>query len=415
MTVDEAVAIALQHGFTVRLAQSQVARQRAVVNETRGNLGPRATVGANYTRFDQAGTSSFGGQTFQTSPIDSKTVTAQVAMPLFSPALSATARAAQDQLRATEQTFSASANDIKLAARQAFFQVLRAQRQVIVQQQALADAQDQLKNTQLLEKGGVAARVDVLRSQAQVQQSQADLITAQNNLDIANANFNATLARPIDAPVQLVDIDQLPPKPADEGQLRSAAQAQRPEAKAILFRRKSLENVRKAQAAGLLPSLNATLNYSRNLDPFRGQRATNASGTLLLSWPIFDSGVTHARVEEVRQDEIQAGIQYDQLLESISQEVRQAMANLENSSQRLSVAEQQVTVADENLRLARLRYQAGEGILLQVTDAETQLTQARTSLVAAKYDYLNAYSQLQRALGADNVTAPAAPGKEQTK
>ena len=51
-----------------------------------------------------------------------------------------------------------------------------------------------------------------------------------------------------------------------------------------------------------------------------------------------------------------------------------------------------------------LRDKVGEGIALQVVDAQTELTRARNGLISARYDYLKAYAALQRAVGTDRFT-----------
>jgi outer membrane protein len=419
LTVDQAVQIALQNGYSVLIAQTRVDRQQGVVSEAKGRLGPQATIGGAYTRFDRQGTSTFGSQTIVTSPIDSKSASASASIPIdINGNLHHQVGAAKANLLASKEDFVAAGNNIKLDTRSAFFSVLRAQKFVEVQQQAVKDAQEQLANTELLEKGGVAAHVDTLRVQSLVQQSQSDLIAAQNALAIANANFNAVLARPIDTPVEVIDVTSLPTQPSDEAKLRTGAHARRPEAKALLNARKALQELRRSAETGLLPTLNFSVNYSRSFNTGAFAQPYTLDGQLTLGWPIFDSGITKARVKEAKQDEEQARIQYDQTLEGISQEVRQAMANLTDASQRLDSATKQVQYTEENLRLARLRYQAGEGILLQVTDAETLLTQARNQEVSARYDYLAAYSQLQHAVGTDDVPAAeseAAPAPKEIK
>jgi outer membrane protein TolC len=63
-----------------------------------------------------------------------------------------------------------------------------------------------------------------------------------------------------------------------------------------------------------------------------------------------------------------------------------------------------VALAQEVFRLAQVRRDAGEGTYVEIIDAETDLTRARNGLVSARYDYLTAYAQLQRALGRDDVS-----------
>ena len=69
----------------------------------------------------------------------------------------------------------------------------------------------------------------------------------------------------------------------------------------------------------------------RDIDPLPTQRESTTVGTLQVNWPIFDSGLTRARVRQVRQDEEQAALQQQQIELGISLEVRQAVANLQNA------------------------------------------------------------------------------------
>ena len=61
--------------------------------------------------------------------------------------------------------------------------------------------------------------------------------------------------------------------------------------------------------------------------------------------------------------------------------------------------------AEEALREANARFDAGTGTQLDVLDAETSLTQARTTQVQALHDYATARAKLERAIGAE--LAPA--------
>ncbi len=72
----------------------------------------------------------------------------------------------------------------------------------------------------------------------------------------------------------------------------------------------------------------------------------------------------------------------------------------------MDVAQKQVDQAKEQYRLAVVRANAGEGITLDVTNAQTQLTTAETGLVNARYAYLIAYAALQRAIDQDGAKVP---------
>jgi outer membrane protein TolC len=90
---------------------------------------------------------------------------------------------------------------------------------------------------------------------------------------------------------------------------------------------------------------------------------------------------------------------------NISQEVRAALTNMANAMARQKSAIEQDELAKEVVRIARIRRDAGEGTVLEIIDAETQWTTAQNNLVNAMYDYYGAYSDLQRAVGADDIEA----------
>jgi outer membrane protein TolC len=79
--------------------------------------------------------------------------------------------------------------------------------------------------------------------------------------------------------------------------------------------------------------------------------------------------------------------------------VRQAYLDLEISRESIAVAEEAVRSSQEDLRLAEERYKIGEGTILEVIDAQVNLTRSRTDQVAAIYDRRLAVSALRNAIG----------------
>jgi outer membrane protein TolC len=63
--------------------------------------------------------------------------------------------------------------------------------------------------------------------------------------------------------------------------------------------------------------------------------------------------------------------------------------------------------AEEALRLARARAEAGTGTQLEMLDAQTALTEARTTQVQAVHGYVVARARLERAIGQEVIQAPA--------
>lgn len=408
LSLDDAVAIAMNNAFSVQTANSRFEQTRQQVNEAKASLGPKVSLGGTYTRFDRSVTAVLapGADPVTEVPIDQKQSSATLTWPIdISGNISRGVRAARATLAASKENINTVKNDLKRDVRHSYFQVAQAKEQVQVNQSALKDQQDRLKNTQQQFDAGVLAKVDVLRQQVQVSQAQSNLIAAQNALELAHEAFNNTLGRAVETPFDVQPSDNLPVISSDNQTLVAAAQANRPEIKALIQTGAALAEVTKAEERSLQPSLNLSVTASHNYNPGATSQASSTVGVVALTLPIFDSGVTRARVKQDRQVQEQNRIQRAQVSLGISLEVRQARTNLDNAKSRLDVATAQVASAEETYRLAVVRLNAGQGILLEVIDAEADLTRARTGLVSARYDYLTAYSDLQRAVGSDDPQA----------
>jgi len=413
LTMDQAVAIAESRAFAVKLQESGLLRANAVVKQAESGLGPQVTGTASVSRAGQAlyGTSGNSTTPVLFTPINSFNYGLTVSLPIdISGALHANLRSAEALRKSQKETLRASVNDARLNARAAFLNVLRAQATVGVQEQSLKNAQTQaLQAHQQLEQVQVA-KVDVDRLDAAVAQRQADLIDARNQLQLSVYQLNLTLARPIETPVEAVEVPTLPEAPSDIASLDKAAQAQRPETRAALAQVQANEQIRVGAQRANIPNLALSLTRSTNQGDlgFNGQRLTTSVG-LSLSIPIFDSGNIRSRVGQFRQDEERARITLAQTQLGVSQEVRAAMTNLENAKARLENATRQVELAQEVFRISQVKQSAGAGTYVEVVDAETTLTTARNGLVRARYDILTAYAQLQRAVGNDQLSTNPIP------
>lgn len=410
LTIDQAALIAERNAFAVKLQQTTVEKDRQAIALALANLGPTIGVTPVYTQFGREVAVSLGsGPPVVVSPFYTMNIGGSLNLPIdISGNLHRLWGANQFQYEAAKRTLEASFNDARLNARAAFLSVLRNQALVVVAQESLKDAQGRLDQANLKLQQQQIAKVDVDRFDAQVAQATADLLAAQNNLELSNHALNQALARPIETPVELVDVNQPPAIPSDRDGIAFRAQQARPESRALVDQIRSLALIRRAQEAGMNPSLALGFGYSGNLNPSAFSSPATTTMTFTLNVPVYDSGATRARVKGARQDEVAAKIQLQQTQLNISQQVRDAFASLSSAQARLSNAQRQVSLAEEVFRLAQVRQDAGEGTYVEVIDAETSLATARNGLVSAKYDYFLAYSQLQHAVGNDNVEQPAA-------
>ncbi len=417
LTLDQVAELAERNAFAVRIQMTAVEKSRLSVKQSQAALGPQVSGSLAYTRLNEAVSTQFGNTSFVTQPIDSKTGGLSLQLPIdISGNQRRLIRAGKANYSASQGTLQADLNDARLAARTDYLAILRAQAQVKVDESALQDSQERLKQAQLQFNQQEIAKIDLLAYETAVDQAKSDLLNAQNSLDLARQTLNAELAIPIETPLQVVEVDTLPPLPRDAGSLVKVGQNRRPEVKALIDTVEALRNITRATESGQNPSLSFGLNVSTNFDPLPGNQRSTTTGTLTLNVPFFDSGITRAKVKAARQDELATKLQLQQAQLTISKDVRASITTLASAKARYENAQAQVGYAQETYRLAIVKQNAGEGTYVEVIDAQNSLTQAKNGLLGAKYDYLNAYAQLQRAIGVDDISAAlAAPSLGGTK
>jgi outer membrane protein len=164
-----------------------------------------------------------------------------------------------------------------------------------------------------------------------------------------------------------------------------------------------------------LPSLSLDLDYVYSPNATLFTREHVESATFNVSVPIWDGNLARERVREARAQAAQAEINRRQARDQVVLDVQQAYIALVQARQKVAVARVEVTQALEALRVGRVRYEAGvsqQALVspqLELSNSQTSLTQAEANQVDALYDYNNARSQLDRALGRYAFTG-AAPG-----
>jgi outer membrane protein len=120
---------------------------------------------------------------------------------------------------------------------------------------------------------------------------------------------------------------------------------------------------------------------------------------VLLTWSLYDGNRTKGKVIEATALYERAGVELDDAGRRIELEVRTAYSNFIEADEVLKSQEKVVEQAEEALRLARARSEAGTGTQLDVLSAQTALTEARSTQIQALRDYSVARARLERAIG----------------
>ena len=126
-----------------------------------------------------------------------------------------------------------------------------------------------------------------------------------------------------------------------------------------------------------------------------------------LSWDIFDGMLTHGKVVQARALFEKSKTAVDEEARNIELEVRTTYSDFLEAQEVLESQKTVQTEAEESLREANARADAGTGTQLDVLDAENSLTQARSTQVQALHDYDAARARFERAIGKGIIQKPA--------
>jgi outer membrane protein TolC len=292
-------------------------------------------------------------------------------------------------------------NEVAYNVKNQYYSVLRAEEQLTTDREQVTNTQAELTDAQNRYDAGTSPAFDVLSAQTQLSSAQQALINAEITLDVQRATLNNLLNRPIDTPFSAVKPagPTLPTTDTDSTEV-AVAYAKRPELLESLIALDIANKLVKLDHAGLLPqvALTAAMTYN-GYASFPNGLGTSSSITAAVTLPLFDGGQTAARINEAKTDVETQKTNRQGLLNDIALEVRSSFVNVKNGSALVAANVQGVAEARESLRLANIRYKAGTGTLLEVTNAEANLAVAETNLSSAQFQLSTAYASLLRSEG----------------
>jgi outer membrane protein len=306
---------------------------------------------------------------------------------------------------AAEAGETASKYQVALQVKQQYYNILAARESQSAAQAQIDQAQQQLRSSSLRLRAGAATVSDSLRSVVALGNARLSMLTAVNNLRVANATLTRLIASQqtvtampsdtLDQQVIVPDIAELTPL-VDHGPAIKQADAQLASAHA---------SVRSAKTA-FLPTVNMNFNRSGSgLDPAFGigdkRYAYNQNLSFSLNFPLFNNLNREVNVARaiVAEDVAEASLRDAKLL--AHQTLVQSIGQIRTAQEQVAIQVTSVAAATEDLRVQQRRYELGATTLLDLLTSQTQLDNARTALIRARYDYRVAKAQLEALIGRD--------------
>ena len=307
------------------------------------------------------------------------------------------------QAEATNQTYQATQYDVLLEVTRSYFAVLHAQAVVRVANETLAARQLLLDQVSTLANNNLRSQLDVSFADVNVSEARLLLLRAQDDVDSAFADLTRAMGSDQQMNYQLVD-EPLPQSPPDRPDpLVMEALNNRPEIASFRAAAESAASFAEAEKDLARPSASVlgTFGYLPLINSGGTHIPSEYEGVALnVDIPVFNGHLFSARREAARYRANEADQRLRDTQERIARDVRVAWASSMNAFQRIDVTAQFLRQATLALDLAQGRYNLGLASIIELTQAQLNVTQAEIENLSAKYDYETQNAALQYSVGA---------------
>ncbi|HEX6576330.1 MAG TPA: TolC family protein [Gemmatimonadaceae bacterium] len=314
-------------------------------------------------------------------------------------------KAAKADVDAAEAAETVSRYNVALQVKQQYYNILAARESESAARAQVQQAEQQLRASSLRLRAGAAIVSDSLRSVVALGNARLALLTAQNNLQVANQTLTrlvasrttvtASAADTIDAPVAIPSVAELEAL-VNKAPAIEQAEAQLDAAHAA---------VRSAKTS-FLPTVSMSFNRSGSgLDPAFGigdkRYAYNQNLSFRMNFPLLNGLNREVSVARAIVAEDVAEVQARDAKLLARQTLVQSLAQMRTAQEQVQIQAVSVAAATEDLRVQQRRYELGATTLLDLLTSQTQLDNARSALIRARYDYRVAKAQLEALIGRD--------------
>ena len=402
LSIDEAVQMALQQNTAVRITALGEDTAAAALRQAKGSKGFTVTANTSFSRSDK----NNEGQ------VNSNSNGVTASLPIYSGGKNeANIDSSELGVKIARLNTDRQKENIKLNVVQAYYDVLQAQKQVQVDQSSVDNYQAHLTNVQQLFSAGSKARIDVLRSSVELSNARQTLIKQQNTYEVDLSKLRNILNMDPNEPLTLTQDFAYEAFPQELDSCVSYARQNRKDLQADTYTLGQKELAIKAAKGDLLPSVNLSVGASWEKQGLPSSDNHSYTAGVTASWDLFDSGITKAKISAAQTALEVAKLTLEQDQNSVDLAVRQAYYNMREAEKRFNSTQDAVTQAKEDYFIASEKYKAGEGLMLDIIDAQLALSTAELNYISAQYDYARYKAAVENAMGMSAASAAAMAAK----
>jgi outer membrane protein len=288
--------------------------------------------------------------------------------------------------------------DLLYAVTQSYYKILEGEKIEAVVKLSIHALKKQLAVVSDFFQVGLVTKNDVLVVEVQMAEREQELIQARHNVELAISELNRLMGQSIHQSTQIENIIEECSWEKNLDETIAKAKRNHPYLKSLHSQKEAAVFDCKSEKRRLLP----------NIVGFSSVNACSDSYLLHKHWidfgfgievPIFDGGITYARIDQKNSAISEAELQYKAAVKDIELEIKNAFLDVQSAFHRIPVARKSVILAEENLKIARDQFQEGMLTSSDVLDDEERLDIARSNYYQSLYAFHKAKSQLEYAAG----------------
>jgi outer membrane protein TolC len=246
---------------------------------------------------------------------------------------------------------------------------------------------------------GLSARIDMTRSQVELQTQQQRLTSEQ--ADYAKQKIALARLIGLSAGQEINLTDALPYAPLENLTLEQAidlASRNRSDLKAAEAQVHAAEFSRKAAVAERFPTLDFSADYGViGINPANSHGTFTAEGQL--RFPIYTGGQTRGDIEQADARLQQRHADYEDLRARVEADVRTAFLDLTSAAEQVRVAQSRRELAQDELQQSRDRFASGVADTVEVVQAQEVVSSAENDYIASLNAHNLAKASVARATG----------------
>ena len=418
LSLQDAVLLASQHNRTLKANALDISIAGEQVRVAKSLSLPAAQLGAAYTHYF-ALPAFFGfGENGSNSKIpysriggrDQFSGTLSASYPVYNPVAAPSRRAAQLQENMSRAYYRQSSIDVAADVQQTYLGILVLAERLKLQHESLQRNEKALADSRSLLAQGRGLRVDTLRAFTAVQNLQPDILNLNYAIEVGKQQLITLMGLDSLATIALTDSLAVssPEAIPDENSLYEEALRQRPDLQALALQQQVSEQQASLAKAARLPVVSIVGQYqlqsqARKFDFANAYWPSASFAGAQVVLPLFTGFSNQAKIKQAELAQQQSGIRITEAQQSLKTTVKQVIANLKETHDRMQTQLKVKETALLSYDIVAYRYAKGVTSRLELTDAELALTTAQLNYLEAVFEYLSAEIDLARTRGNEGL------------